>query len=158
MTKDESIKILAVLKTAYPNGYKSTNEEEIIGIINLWCSQFSDIPYWLVSMAVNNCISSSKYPPSIFEVKEKIKGLYFQAQDMFNYHHKALRIKENPALDPFKIETMAKELDENKLKVVKAIIDICTPIYKNGLNNEKTLDELITGFNGELLHNTNLIT
>lgn len=79
MTKDESIKILAVLTAAYPHAYKSMTTEEANGVVAVWTIQFADVPADIVFMAVNMAISSCKFPPSICEVKECLKTLHWDA-------------------------------------------------------------------------------
>lgn len=82
MTKNESIKILAVLTAAYPHSYKSMTPEEAQGVVTVWSIQFADVPADIVFMAVNMAISISKFPPSICEVKERLKTLYWEAYTM----------------------------------------------------------------------------
>lgn len=82
MTQDEAIKILAVLTAAYPNAYKSMTAEEANGVVAVWAVQFADVPADIVFMALNVAISSCKFPPSICEVKDCLKTLYWDAQSM----------------------------------------------------------------------------
>lgn len=79
MTQDEAIKILAVLTAAYPHSYKSMTPEEANGVVAVWSLQFADVPADIVFMAVNMAISSCKFPPSISEVKEKLKKLFWDS-------------------------------------------------------------------------------
>lgn len=79
MKREDTIKVLSVLKAAYPNFYKNMSKEEAMGAINLWTMQLSNIPCDIVLMAVNKIIATSKWPPSIAEVREKIKDLYYEA-------------------------------------------------------------------------------
>ena len=79
MTNDEAIKILAVLTAAYPHSYKSMTPEEANGVVAVWSLQFADVPADIVFMAVNMAISSCKFPPSISEVKEKLKNLFWES-------------------------------------------------------------------------------
>ncbi len=82
MTREEAIKILAVLTAAYPHSYKSMTEEEANGVVMVWSIQFADVPADIVFMAVNKAISSCKFPPSISEVKECLKSLYWDIQTL----------------------------------------------------------------------------
>ena len=84
MTKKETVQILAILKAAYPNFYKDMSAEEAQGTISVWALQFADLPADIVLMAVNKAIATSKYPPSIAEVKEKLKSVYWEAYDKIN--------------------------------------------------------------------------
>ena len=36
MTRDETTKVLALLKAAYPNSYKGMTKEEAMGTISIW--------------------------------------------------------------------------------------------------------------------------
>lgn len=79
MTKEEATKILAVLTAAYPHAYKNISIDEADGIVTVWAIQFATIPADIVFMAVNKCISSCKFPPSISEVKDKVSDLHWDA-------------------------------------------------------------------------------
>lgn len=84
MTREETIKILAILKAAYPNSYKNMTKEEANGTIGVWSVQFAKYPAQLVMAAVNKIISTSTFPPSIAEVKEKISGMYWEIWEILN--------------------------------------------------------------------------
>lgn len=71
MTRDETIKMLAILKAAYPNSYKGMTKDEANGMIAVWTMQFADMPADIVLMALNKLISTSQFPPAISEVKRK---------------------------------------------------------------------------------------
>lgn len=79
MTQDETVQILSVLKAAYPNSYKGMTRQEAYGTISVWATQFAQIPVQIVLIAVNKLISTSTYPPTISEVKAKLKDLYYEA-------------------------------------------------------------------------------
>lgn len=84
MTKKETVQILAILKAAYPNFYKDMSAEEAQGTISVWALQFADLPADIVLMALNKAISTSKFPPSIAEIKDKMSSLYWEAYDKIN--------------------------------------------------------------------------
>lgn len=84
MTKKEVVQILAILKAAYPNSYKMT-ADEASGTINIWYMQFAKIAPDIVLMAVNKHISSSQFPPSIYEIKNKISCIHWEAYEAINY-------------------------------------------------------------------------
>lgn len=84
MTREETIKILAILKASYPNSYKNMTKEEANGTIGVWSVQFAKYPAQLVMAAVNKIISTSTFPPSIAEVKEKISGMYWEIWEILN--------------------------------------------------------------------------
>lgn len=82
MTKKEAMQILAILKAAYPASYNGMTREEANGTATVWCMQFSDMPVEIVLMAVHKAIATNKFPPSISEVKEKLKLIHWEAYDM----------------------------------------------------------------------------
>lgn len=82
MTREETTKILAILKAAYPNSYKNMSQQEALGTVAVWHMQFADMPPDIVMMAVQKCISSSTFPPSVSEVKKKIGSLCWEAYDI----------------------------------------------------------------------------
>ena len=78
MTRDETIKILAILKAAYPNSYKNMSKDEANATATVWAVQFADIPAEVVMIAINKLIGTSPFPPAISEVKDRIEGLYWE--------------------------------------------------------------------------------
>lgn len=82
MTREETTKILAILKAAYPNSYKNMTQSEAIGVVGVWHMQFADVHPDIVMMALQKCISTCTFPPSISEVKKKISSIHWEASDM----------------------------------------------------------------------------
>ena len=133
MTKQEAIKILAVLKAAYPNSYKGLTKDEANGIIGVWATQFVSTPYIIVSMAINKLISTNTFPPTINEVKDKIRSLYGEALGMKILHDNGVRHG-----------LPGQTLDERTIAQVEEIIKL-TEHMKTKL--EPSLGELLKGFN-----------
>ena len=78
MTREETIQILAILKAAYPNSYRNMSKEEANGTVAIWTMQFAQFPAEVVMIAINKLISTSTFPPAICEVKDKIRGMYWE--------------------------------------------------------------------------------
>lgn len=78
MTREETIKVLAILKAAYPNAYRGMTREEAQGTVSVWAMQFAAFPVEVVLLAINKIIASSTFPPTISEVKEKMRGMYWE--------------------------------------------------------------------------------
>ena len=74
MDRTETIKIMAVLRAAYPQYYAKQSSEDLQGIVNLWAEMFADEPYQVVAMATKALIKTrpSSFPPGIGEINEKI--------------------------------------------------------------------------------------
>lgn len=132
MTRQEAIKILSVLKAAYPNSYKGMTKDEANGTVNIWATQFASMPYSVVSIAVNKLISINTFPPSINEVKEKIRSMYWEAWGMLRDH-----------------ESGFNKLDDKTVAVLNEIMQVCEPMRTKQLL-EPTLTELLQAYNGYL--------
>lgn len=77
MTREETIKILSVLRGAYPAFYRDITKQEAESTIALWMSMFEEEPYELVGAAVKAFISGDGkgFPPAIGQIKERIRQL-----------------------------------------------------------------------------------
>lgn len=126
MTRDETIKMLAILKAAYPNSYKGMTKDEANGMIAVWTMQFADMPADIVLMALNKLISTSQFPPAISEVKKKISNLHWEAYDMISD------------------KTTAALLQDEEIAKYQRIYEI-TKRMKINTNLEPTLTEMMNG-------------
>lgn len=70
MTKEETIKLIGIITMAYPNFDKFRDEKHIRSMVSVWADMFSEDDAGLVALAVKEHISTSKWPPSIAEIRE----------------------------------------------------------------------------------------
>ena len=97
MNREETIKILAVLRGAYPAFYRDITKQEAESTISLWGSMFDEEPYELVGAAVKSFISGDTkgFPPAIGQIKELIRKITqpeeMTEQEAWVYVSKALR-------------------------------------------------------------------
>ena len=97
MTREETIKILSVLRGAYPAFYRDITKQEAESTIALWESMFDEEPYELVGAAVKAFISGDAkgFPPAIGQIKERIRLITtpeeMTEQEAWTYVSKALR-------------------------------------------------------------------
>lgn len=77
MNREEVIKALTVLQTAYPMFYRNQTSEQIRDTAQLWLSAFKDKDGELVNTAVMALINTrtETYPPNIGAVNEMIQKL-----------------------------------------------------------------------------------
>ena len=77
MELNETLKILSLIKIAYPNAYNKLSEDEVKAMSKLWNAQFKDYGFELVATAVNTFISQdlSTYAPTIAQIKNICKKL-----------------------------------------------------------------------------------
>ena len=67
MTRDETIKLLAILKAAYPSAFRNLTRIEGEAMVGLWSSEFAPYPSDIVTAAVRRIIKKSRFLPSISE-------------------------------------------------------------------------------------------
>ena len=77
MTTDETTKILATLKAAYPHSFKDLTRRDAEAMIYLWAVMFAAESYEEVNAAVGALISTRTvgFSPTVGEVKEKLQSL-----------------------------------------------------------------------------------
>ena len=134
MNKKEAVQILAILKAAYPSSYNGMTKEEATGTVSVWAMQFEDMPVGIVMMAIHKLISSSKFPPSVAEVKEKIKSIHWEAYD-------AITVKKD-------------YLPEETLRKCQMIYD-ATQDYRFGNGHEPKVSYMLSGESKLLLGGNN---
>lgn len=98
MTKEETLRVLAILKAAYPASYNNMTKREANGTVAVWCMQFADVPVDIVLMAVQKLISTNKFPPAISEVKSKIGSIHWEASEkLYSFNAGELLSEEEKA-------------------------------------------------------------
>lgn len=75
MTREETTKILSIIKLAYPNFYKNITKQEAENTVNLYQEMFKEDDANLVIIAVKELINTFQYPPTIADVKNKMYKL-----------------------------------------------------------------------------------
>ena len=79
MNKQEAGKLLALIKLAYPTAYRDIDNETAVATVNMWQMSFPDIPYPIMEQAFSHFRMVSKFPPTIAEMVQEIKGIYMEA-------------------------------------------------------------------------------
>ena len=77
MNKQEAIRLLALIKVAYPTAYKDMDQASKQATVNMWHMSFSDVPYPIMEQAFNHFRMVSKFPPTVAEMVEELKGIYY---------------------------------------------------------------------------------
>lgn len=77
MTEAETLKILAVLRIAYPSMDNRLSDEEYDVMVSLWAEMFADEPYEAVGAAVKSFIATDEqgYPPTIGKIKAHLRKI-----------------------------------------------------------------------------------
>lgn len=79
MTLEESAKLLAMIKLAYPNSYKGIDNETTLATVNMWHRTFKETPYGIIEIALDHFVKGSKFPPTIADIIEELRNMYFEA-------------------------------------------------------------------------------
>ena len=79
MTQQETIKLLAVIKLAYPSSYKDIDKDTQIATVGMWHKIFGSVPYPVMEMALEHYVKTSKYPPTIAEMTDELRKIYNEA-------------------------------------------------------------------------------
>ncbi len=97
MTREDTIKILSVLRGAYPAFYRDITKQEAESTIALWEGMFDEEPYEIVAAAVKAFIAGDGkgFPPAIGQIKERIRQITqpegMTEMEAWGYVAKALR-------------------------------------------------------------------
>lgn len=78
MNKTEAIKFLALIKVAYPTAYKDMDKESKLATVNMWHSTFYNVPFTIMELAIDHFRRVSKYPPTVADMYDELKGLYYR--------------------------------------------------------------------------------
>lgn len=81
MNKQEAVKLLALIKIAYPTAYRDMDDESKKATVNMWQMSFPDVPYPIMEQAFNHFRMVSKFPPTVAEIVEELKRIYFEATE-----------------------------------------------------------------------------
>lgn len=70
MNRSETVQIISVLQFNYPDTFKSYSEDQLKGMVTLWASCFSEIPFEAVGSAVKKYImtSTDHFMPNIGQI------------------------------------------------------------------------------------------
>ena len=79
MNKQEAVKLLALVKVAYPTAYRDMDEASKKATVNMWQMSFADVPYLIMEQAFSHFRMVSKFPPTVAEMVEELKNIHDEA-------------------------------------------------------------------------------
>lgn len=79
MNNFEAMQLLAMIKLAYPSSYKDLDAKGAKATANMWENSFRDVPYQIMEQAFNSLRMKLKFPPTVAEMAEEIRLLYYEA-------------------------------------------------------------------------------
>ena len=81
MNNQEAAKLLSLIKLSYPTAYRDIDKATANATVNMWAGSFQDVPYPIMEQAFNHFRMVSKFPPTVAEMVEELKGIYLQATE-----------------------------------------------------------------------------
>ncbi len=81
MNKQEAVKLLALIKVAYPTAYRDMDEASKLATVNMWAGSFPDVPYPIMEQAFNHHRMTSKFPPTVAEMVAELRAIYYEATE-----------------------------------------------------------------------------
>ena len=128
MNKQEAVKLLALIKVAYPTAYRDMDDASKKATVNMWHMSFADVPYPIMEQAFSHFRMVSKFPPTVAEMVQELKDIHYEATE---------QALINKALG-----------NEEAVRQYRMVMDI-TARYKNDSNlgglNMRGLQGLLTG-------------
>ena len=79
MNKQEAAKLLSLIKLAYPTAYRDIDNDTARATITMWQKTFCNLPYPIMEQAYNRYRMSHKYPPTVAEIVEELRHIYYDA-------------------------------------------------------------------------------
>lgn len=79
MTLEESVKMLALIKLAYPNSYKDIDKDTQLATVNMWHRNFVTVPLAIMELALEHFVKVSKFPPTIADICDELKSIHYEA-------------------------------------------------------------------------------
>lgn len=84
MNKQEAAKLLSLIKLSYPTAYRDIDRETANATVNMWAMSFPEVPYPIMEQAFNHYRMTHKFPPTVAEMVEELKQVYYQALECAN--------------------------------------------------------------------------
>ena len=86
MNKQEAVKLLALIKIAYPTAYRDMDDASKKATVNMWQMSFPDMPYPIMEQAFSHFRMVSKFPPTVAEMVDELKRIHYQALEQANVY------------------------------------------------------------------------
>ena len=86
MNKQEAVKLLALIKVAYPTAYRDMDDASKKATVNMWQMSFADVPFPIMEQALAHFRMTSKFPPTVAEMVDELKEIHNQAMECALIH------------------------------------------------------------------------
>ena len=82
MTTEDANKLLALAKANYSYAFKTMTNQEKLMLVQSWAFALQDIPTDIVMLAFMQLLSTSKWLPTVAEIREQAGNLHHEASSM----------------------------------------------------------------------------
>jgi len=79
MTRSEVNKLLGLMKANYPHAFRQMSQQEKYMLLNTWTLTLSELNGDIVLLAVMQLISTSKWMPTVAEIREQCRKMHGEA-------------------------------------------------------------------------------
>lgn len=137
MDKTETLKIMTVIKTAYPKYYTDSETSNLQAAVRLWNSMFKETDYSVVATAVKAYIATNKFPPTIADINEYIASITKpEEKTAFEAWELVKRAVRNSS---YNSETEFNKLPED----IQAVVGSSETLRTWAMSDTSTLDSVI---------------
>lgn len=81
MTRQDTAKLLSLIKLSYPAAYRHIDKATASATISMWQMTFHNLPYPIMEQAYNRYRMTHKYPPTVAEIVEELRHIYYDAAE-----------------------------------------------------------------------------
>ena len=80
MTMDDANMLLALAKANYSYAFKGMSQAEKVMLVKSWAFALQDIPADIVMLAFMQLLTTSKWLPTVADIRAKVKDLYMDVK------------------------------------------------------------------------------
>lgn len=93
MTKEEALKLLELIRLAYPYAYRDLDEYHKLATVRMWLSSFPGTPYPLIEECFNRYRMENRYAPTVADINHELRAIRTEAETAM-YLHRQLGNRE----------------------------------------------------------------
>ena len=123
MTKAEVNKLLAMMRANYSSAFKNMNQQDKYLLLNTWAFTLRDLDANVVMIAAMKLISVSKWLPTVAEIREKCKTMYYEAAYIDDERRARMSKAELAAYDAIARNTAHLRAEDSAELSLSAMVD-----------------------------------
>ena len=104
MTLDDANYLLGIAEANYNYAFKNMSLDQKVTLVRTWAFGLQDVPADIVMLAFMQLTTTSKWLPTVAEIREQIRALYWQAKEKLDADDNLRRLCRELGKEPEKIE------------------------------------------------------